>query len=120
MEEEAGEEEAEKETDKAKPKEKTKGTADIFNNYIMERANISQTAGDVIVSFNDLPFIVPRGKYSCDLSASSLRLHGSTFNHIVQYKNINKAFLLPKPDDVPLVIILYNVLGAYLFRYWSR
>lgn len=97
-----------KKTEKEKPKskEKIKSTADIFNSYITERANISQSAGDVIVSFNDLPFIVPRGKYSCDLSASSLRLHGSTFNHIIQYKNINKAFLLPKPDDVHVYFVL--------------
>lgn len=67
---------------------------------IMNKANISQTAGDFIVSFNDLPFIVPRGKYSCDLSQSSLRMHGATFNHIIQYKNITRAFLLPKPDEV--------------------
>jgi structure-specific recognition protein 1 len=83
-----------------KKKEKVKTTADILNESFTAKANISQGAGDIIVSFNDLPFIVPRGKYSCDLSASSLRLHGATFNHIVQYKNISKAFLLPKPDDV--------------------
>jgi structure-specific recognition protein 1 len=72
----------------------------------MGKANISQSAGDVIVSFNDLPFIVPRGKYSCDLSATSLRMHGSTFNHIIQYKNIGRAFLLPKPDDVSCFLLV--------------
>jgi hypothetical protein len=83
-----------------KKKEKVKGNADILNDIFTARGNISQGVDDIIVSFNDLPFIVPRGKYSCDLSASSLRLHGATFNHVIQYKNISRAFLLPKPDDV--------------------
>jgi Nucleosome-binding factor SPN, POB3 subunit len=33
-------------------------------------------------------------------------MHGPTFNHIIQYKNISKAFLLPKPDDMHMVFVL--------------
>lgn len=88
-----------------KPEQLTKAGAEILNELIISKANLKQKAGDIIVSFNDLPFIVPRGKYSCDLSLNSLRLHGPTFNHIIQYKNITKAFLLPKPDDVSIKVI---------------
>jgi structure-specific recognition protein 1 len=83
-----------------------KGAADILSEQILAKANLTQKAGDVIVSFPDLPFIVPRGKYSCDLSINSLRMHGPTFNHIILYKNISKAFLLPKPDDVHMLFVL--------------
>ncbi len=86
-------------------KPEAKMGAEILNELIISKANLKQKAGDIIVSFNDLPFIVPRGKYSCDLSLNSLRLHGPTFNHIIQYKNITKAFLLPKPDDVSIKVI---------------
>jgi structure-specific recognition protein 1 len=89
-----------------KPETLVKAGAEILNELIISKANLKQKAGDIIVSFNDLPFIVPRGKYSCDLSLNSLRLHGPTFNHIIQYKNITKAFLLPKPDDVHVLFVL--------------
>jgi structure-specific recognition protein 1 len=77
-----------------------KSSAEVLNSLILRKADLTHSSGDIIVSFPDLPFMVPRGKYTCDLSANSLRMHGPTFNHIIQYKNIQKAFLLPKPDDV--------------------
>jgi len=83
-----------------KPEQNIKGGADILNELILSKANLTQKASDIIVKFSDLPFIVPRGKYNCDLYLNSLRMHGPTFNHIIQYKNISKAFLLSKPDDV--------------------
>jgi len=97
---------AEEENGDEEKKERTKTSAEILNNQIMNKAKISQSAGDIITSFNDLPFIVPRGKCTCDLSANSLRMHGQTFNHIISYKNISRAFLLPKPDDVHMLFII--------------
>ena len=35
-----------------------------------------------------------------DLCKKSVRFHGLSFNYVVEYKNINKAFLLPLPDEV--------------------
>ena len=81
-------------------KEEKKTAAELLNEQILSKANVTEKAGDIIVKFEDLPFIVPRGKYSCDLSIGSLRMHGPTFNHVILNKNISKAFLLPKPDDV--------------------
>lgn len=89
-----------------KPEVNVKAAAETLNELFLSKANLTQKAGDSIVSFNDLPFIVPRGKYSCDLSINSLRMHGPTFNHIILYKNISKAFLLPKPDDVHMLFVL--------------
>ncbi len=83
-----------------------RNSAEVLNNRIMNRASISEGTGEVIVSFTDLPFLVPRGKYSCDLSSTSLRMHGPTFNHIIQYKHISKGFLLPKPDDMHVNFVL--------------
>lgn len=66
----------------------------------MARAKIGENAGDSIVTLLELPLIIPRGKYTCDMYKNSLKLHGATYNFIVQYKHINRAFLLPKPDEV--------------------
>jgi structure-specific recognition protein 1 len=42
--------------------------------------------------------IIPRGKYSFDLYADFAKLHGSTNDYKILYKDISKCFLLPKPD----------------------
>lgn len=41
-----------------------------------------------------------RGKYVADIYKNFLRFHGMTFNYRIEFKSIEKAFLLPKPDDV--------------------
>jgi structure-specific recognition protein 1 len=50
--------------------------------------------------------VVPRGKYTADLYKNFLKLHGSTFNYTIQYKNVVKAFLLPQPDSIHMSFIL--------------
>ena len=35
-----------------------------------------------------------------DFYKDKLKFHGATFNFIVDYKNVTKAFLLPLPDEV--------------------
>lgn len=80
--------------------------AEIIYQEIKKRAKIEDNSGDLIVNLPDLPLVVPRGKYTCDLFRESdntkghMKLHGSTFNYKVLYKNVVKAFLLPQNDDV--------------------
>ena len=42
----------------------------------------------------------------CDVYQTYIRFHGSTFNYKIDFKNIQRAFLLPKPDDVHMVFVL--------------
>jgi structure-specific recognition protein 1 len=99
------EKEGSMEDEKDADAKKKDSSAEVLNNIITANANITETSDNSIVTFEDLPFIVPRGKYSCDLGPSSLRMHGATFNHILSYKNINRAFLLPKPDEVHMFFV---------------
>jgi len=50
--------------------------------------------------------VVPRGKYTIDLYKKFLRMHGMTFNHRIEYKNIVRAFLLPLSDEVHTTFVV--------------
>lgn len=41
--------------------------AKIFNDQILKRAGLGETAGEFIAQFEDLPLMVPRGKYTLQM-----------------------------------------------------
>eukprot|EP01022_Parablepharisma_sp_SALTPOND_P033012 TRINITY_DN88043_c0_g1_i1.p1 TRINITY_DN88043_c0_g1~~TRINITY_DN88043_c0_g1_i1.p1 ORF type:complete len:505 (-),score=80.14 TRINITY_DN88043_c0_g1_i1:85-1599(-) len=75
-----------------------KSQAQQLYQQLVKKANIGAFAGEAIVSLHDLPLITPRGKYSLDMYHTFLKFHGRTHNFKVLYRNINRAFVLPKPD----------------------
>jgi structure-specific recognition protein 1 len=50
--------------------------------------------------------IIPRGKYSLDFYSNFAKLHGKTHDYKIMFKDINKIFLLQKPDGVHMVYLL--------------
>jgi structure-specific recognition protein 1 len=81
--------------------------AKILNVKIVSAAGIGEFAGDVIASLAELPMIIPRGKYTLDLYSTFAKLHGRTHDYKILYKDINKGFLLPKPDGVHMAYVLH-------------
>ena len=81
--------------------------AKLLNDKIVKAAGIGEFAGDVIASLSELPMIIPRGKYSLDLYNTFAKLHGRTHDYKLLYKDINKGFLLPKPDGVHMAYVLH-------------
>lgn len=81
--------------------------AKVLNDKIVQAAGIGEFAGEVIASLADLPMIIPRGKYSLDLYSTFLKLHGRTHDYKILYKDINKGFLLPKPDGAHMAYIIH-------------
>lgn len=73
---------------------------------IKEKAKIDKGIGELICTLENLPLVVPRGKYTVDLYQKKMRLDGTTFNYIIDYKNIKKAFLLPMNDDLHHSLVL--------------
>ncbi|CAG9329933.1 unnamed protein product [Blepharisma stoltei] len=73
---------------------------------ISDRADLRAYSGDAIVTLYDLPMIVPRGKCSLDMFHTFMRLHGKTHNYKIMYKNVTRAFLLPKPDGIHVAIVI--------------
>jgi structure-specific recognition protein 1 len=78
---------------------------DRITKEVMDRADLRATTGEAIVTLYDIPMVTPRGKYSLDMFDTFLRLHGKTHNYKILYKNITKAFLLPKPDGVHVAFV---------------
>lgn len=85
----------------------------------VEAGGADLTSSETIASLRDLPFIVPRGRYEMDLYISALRLRGKSYDYKIPYSNIVKLFLLPRPDDthVFLVIALDTPLRQGQTRY---
>lgn len=80
--------------------------ASVFYEQLKDKADIGQVAGEAIVSFSDVLFLTPRGRYDIDMYPTSLRLRGKTYDYKIQYKQIERIFSLPKPDDVHHLVVL--------------
>ena len=96
----SGEDEEEEEEEEITP-------AQILNEKIVKAAGIGEFAGEVIASLAELPMIIPRGKYSFDLYSTFAKLHGRTNDYKILYKDIDKGFLLPKPDGIHMAYVLH-------------
>ena len=79
--------------------------AQAFHNTIKDRAEIGQAAGDIILSFEEVLVLTPRGRYDVDLYHDFFRLRGKTYDYKIVYSTILKLFLLPK-DDLHVLFIV--------------
>ena len=89
--------------------DKTASTAaEILQQEIMATANIRKTTGDVLVSFSQDKgtFLTPRGRYAIELYDVSLRMRGQKYDYKIKYDDINRLFLLPKPDEVHMAFVI--------------
>ncbi|KAK9480404.1 hypothetical protein V1514DRAFT_325333 [Lipomyces japonicus] len=80
--------------------------ATVFYETIKERADIGQVAGETIVSFTDIMFLTPRGRYDIDMYPLYIRLRGKTYDYKIQYSSIQRLFLLPKPDELHNILVI--------------
>jgi structure-specific recognition protein 1 len=105
---EEGEEDDEEEEDEEDDDDEEEITpAKVLNDKIVKAAGIGEFAGEVIATLPELPMIIPRGKYTLDLFATFAKMHGRTHDYKILYKDINKGFLLPKPDGVHMAYVLH-------------
>jgi len=90
--------------------EETKNTtAEAIKEDIMKYANIG-SFGDSIAHIPEISMLTPRGKFDMYMLKNALKIHGPSHDYKISYKNISRAFLLPKPDGVHLnfVVALNN------------
>lgn len=93
----------------ADPADKQASTAaELLQQKIMQTASIRKTTGDVIVSFdqNKGTFLTPRGRYAIELYDYFLRMRGQKYDYKIKYDDINRLFLLPKPDEVHMAFVI--------------
>lgn len=84
----------------------TKAMALEFYEDLKEKADLGQVSGEMIVSFGEILFLTPRGRYDIDMYDTFLRLRGKTYDYKVQYKQIQRIFSLPKGDGIHQLMIL--------------
>lgn len=100
---EEGEEEEAEDVDMVK-EEKT--AAEAFHEELKEKADIGEVSGDSIVSFQDVFFATPRGRYDIDIYKNSIRLRGKTYEYKLQHRQIQRIVSLPKADDINHLVVL--------------
>ncbi|KAI9573558.1 SSrecog-domain-containing protein [Boletus coccyginus] len=79
--------------------------AQAFHEAIKDKAEIGQVSGDLVLSFEEVLVLTPRGRYDVDMFLDFLRLRGKTYDYKILYSSISRLFLLPKDDQHVLFIL---------------
>ncbi|GAA5863656.1 hypothetical protein JCM8547_003683 [Rhodosporidiobolus lusitaniae] len=74
--------------------------AQVFHDAVKEKAAIGQVVGESFCTIPDILCVTPRGRFDIDLYPDFMRLRGKTYDYRVTYPQIQRLFLLPKPDDI--------------------
>lgn len=72
---------------------------------IKEKAELGEVSGNMIINFEEVLVLTPRGRYDVDMFPDFLRLRGKTYDYKINYAGISKLFLLPKDDQHVLFIV---------------
>jgi structure-specific recognition protein 1 len=80
--------------------------AEEINTQILSHTNLSATSGDSLCSIDNIPLVIPRGKYRVNFYDTFLKLHGKTNTYMLLYKNITRTFLLPHADNYHVSFVL--------------
>ncbi|KAG2381517.1 hypothetical protein C9374_006506 [Naegleria lovaniensis] len=92
--------------EKSTEKKQNPYSAETLHEEIAKRTAFSNDTANAIASFSQTPVVIPRGKYNVDLYKNNLRLYGRTYAHKIFYKQISTLFLLPKPDEKHMYLVL--------------
>ncbi|KAF6009995.1 hypothetical protein HII12_003541 [Brettanomyces bruxellensis] len=90
-----------------------------FYDELKEKADLGQVVGEMIVSFGEVLFLTPRGRYDIDMYDSFLRLRGKTYDYKVQYKQIQRIFSLPKFDSQEEIEVELNLDDDEYEKKWK-
>ncbi|GAA5956646.1 hypothetical protein JCM8115_000636 [Rhodotorula mucilaginosa] len=97
---ESDEEEEEEDEDDEDEGEDGEGAAQAFHDAVKEKAAIGQISGEAICTFPEVLCTTPRGRFDIDIYEEFMRLRGKTYDYRVAYTQVQRLFLLPKPDDI--------------------
>eukprot|EP00124_Ichthyophonus_hoferi_P002302 Ihof_evm5s151 gene=Ihof_evmTU5s151 len=92
--------------DDEEKKEAQDTRAQKFHKRLAEKTDKSRFSGDSVATFPEMLFLTPRGKYQMEFFPKFVKLRGPTHNYNVMYNQIQRIFLLPKPDGFFYVLAL--------------
>ena len=79
--------------------------AQAFHDAIKDKADLGEVTGNLIINFEEVLVLTPRGRYDVDMFPDFLRLRGKTYDYKINYSGISRLFLLPKDDQHVLFIV---------------
>eukprot|EP01127_Copromyxa_protea_P022843 TRINITY_DN839_c0_g2_i1.p1 TRINITY_DN839_c0_g2~~TRINITY_DN839_c0_g2_i1.p1 ORF type:complete len:583 (-),score=149.51 TRINITY_DN839_c0_g2_i1:38-1681(-) len=73
---------------------------------VLKGADTTSASGKGILSFEQVPTLVPRGRYDIEMFGSFLEMHGKSFDYKIKYTSIVRLFQLPRPDRASVVFVI--------------
>ncbi|OEH77787.1 structure specific recognition protein [Cyclospora cayetanensis] len=73
---------------------------------LVKKSGVAETKMESIALLNDVPLLVPRGRYEIDIGRRALKFHGKSYDYTILYTNINRMFLVPRPNSPHVNFIL--------------
>lgn len=95
----------EEENNSMEIEEKTSHNAEFIKESIMKYVNVDNI-GEAIAIVDEVPMITPRGKFDFQFLKNILKIHGNSFDYKINYKNMSRAFMLPKPDGIHIAFVI--------------
>jgi len=80
--------------------------AQKFHQKLLSCADLEYSSGNGIAVFKTMPCLTPRGKYDVDMYPTFFRLHGQTYDYKINYSNIYKLTMLPRPDEKHMYFVI--------------
>ncbi|KAJ3361203.1 FACT complex subunit [Kappamyces sp. JEL0680] len=74
--------------------------ATLFAETIKQKSDANASLSELIVSFDDILCLTPRGRFQIDMHQENFRLRGKTHDYKILYSAITRMFLVPRPDDI--------------------
>ena len=72
----------------------------------ISRRGSSGVGGEKVCCLENLPLVLPRGHFDLDFFMTSIKMRGKSFDYAIKYSNINRAFVLMKPDGVHVAFVI--------------
>lgn len=98
----------------AEDEDEETSAAQAFHDAVKEKAEIGQVTGDLVLSFEEVLVLTPRGRYDVDMFPEFLRLRGKTYDYKIIYTSISRLFLLPKDDQHILFIVSFSLTFEFM------
>jgi len=77
--------------------------AERFIDLIKQSGDL-EVAGASLMTLDDMPLQVPRGRYNMEMCDKFMKLHGKSNDYKVLYTNVASLYLLPKHDGSNMVL----------------
>lgn len=102
---EEGKENKDENEEKNDENNKVQTTAEKIKDEISKYVNDGSLGGAIAV-LSEVQMMTPRGKFDIHFQKNALKIHGQSNDFKISFKNIQRSFILPKPDGVHLAIVL--------------